>query len=420
MELRNRLCPGVRGKRICELITVRLPGSNVREDSMPYAADVNALRNLKPLEHFAILGCAKNPGDGGGGLWHWQPAAVDQDDFGTTVKVAGTPIGRWKRVIEDHVSVRWFGATGDGQTDDHDAIQDAIDFVANSQGGNCRVLMPPGRYHITKSLVIAATAWGLILEGNSTQVADKGQNVIIECAFPPKGLGTASAKIVATGAMATNAYGVLVPSATVSNLTGMTLSDVGSWLFFDNSSLPGGPNNGAFQILEFISDSAVTIAAEGAATEAGLDWVLANEPALRIMSRECVVRGLVFMPAPNYTIFCGISDMKGTVTIQTANVFERVRVANDGSAGRRFIFGFVHGDNPEQSGWPPIDPTTHKSAWSTNGENNAYYQCYALNAAVPFWPVPIRHLAADWRHRRQIMRPWHLLARSGDDPEWLV
>lgn len=356
---------------------------------MAYAADVKSLRNLQPTDHFAILGGANSPGDGGGGLWYWDPVAPEPDDFGTTVKVIGTPAGRWKRFIEDHVNVRWFGATGIGETDDHDPIQAAIDFVAKSGDGKCRVLIPPGRYRILKPLLIPETAWGLILEGNATQVADKGQNVIIECAFP-KGIAKHGAQIAMTGAMTPNAYGVQVPSATVTNLVGMVLSDVGSWLFFDKSSLPGAPNNGAFQILDFANSSEVTIAAEGGAAETGLDWVLANEPALRIMSRECVVRGLVFMPATNHTIFCGISDMKGNATIQTANVFERVRVSNDGSAGRRFIFGFVHGDNPDQTGWPQSDPATPTPVWSTNGENNAYFQCYALNAALAGYWCPNR------------------------------
>lgn len=343
---------------------------------MAFAGTLLDLRKLSSPDGFAVLGGFASLGDGGGGLWYWDPAATDADDAGTTVAVGGVMTGRWRRFLEDHVNVRWFGATGDGSAADDAAIQAAIDFAAKRQS-KCRVLVPPGVYRITKPLVIGDRQWGLILEGNSTQLADAGQNTIIECDLPPRSSGSAAQIVVTAGETTTDPYGTPVPSATVKGLSGMVATDPGSWLFFEGSTSPGGENNGAFQILAFIDATSVKVEAGDAVSESGLQWTLATDAALRIMSRECLVRGLVFRPAKGRTVFAGVSDMKGTATIQTKNCFERVRVSNDAMAGKRFLFGFVHGDNPDQSGWSP---------WTANGENNEYYLCTARgNVVAGYW-----------------------------------
>lgn len=61
--------------------------------------------------------------------------------------------------------VRAFGATGDGTTDDTDAIQSAIDDVQESGGG---VLFPRGSYLISRSLSITMTGTALVGEGQGS------------------------------------------------------------------------------------------------------------------------------------------------------------------------------------------------------------------------------------------------------------
>lgn len=51
-------------------------------------------------------------------------------------------------------NVRWYGAAGDGATDDTAAIQQALDEAANAGGGV--VFVPPGTYLITSSLTIGS------------------------------------------------------------------------------------------------------------------------------------------------------------------------------------------------------------------------------------------------------------------------
>jgi len=69
---------------------------------------------------------------------------VSADNTGTViVSVSGA---RYKRVIEnDALNVKWFGAMGDGSTDDTDVIQQVLDAVPASGG---TVFIPNGEYMI--------------------------------------------------------------------------------------------------------------------------------------------------------------------------------------------------------------------------------------------------------------------------------
>ncbi|MFD0712910.1 glycosyl hydrolase family 28-related protein [Paenibacillus sp. GCM10027626] len=70
------------------------------------------------------------------------------DNTGTVlVSAAGA---RFKRIIDkDGVNIKWFGAAGDGITDDTQSIQDTIDAVAAMGGGT--VFIPKGTYIVSPS-----------------------------------------------------------------------------------------------------------------------------------------------------------------------------------------------------------------------------------------------------------------------------
>lgn len=67
-------------------------------------------------------------GDGGGGDFYWSPTASENDNNGTIIAVNGAN-GRWKRIIDGHWNVKWFGAKGNGENDDTNAIQSALNAI---------------------------------------------------------------------------------------------------------------------------------------------------------------------------------------------------------------------------------------------------------------------------------------------------
>lgn len=95
-------------------------------------------------------------GDGGGGCFYWHDGSATTANEGTVFAADEGGTGRWKRLFSGAVNVRWFGATGDGATNDTDAIQDTIDYVyANNLG---TVFIPAGTYLVTALTITWADA----------------------------------------------------------------------------------------------------------------------------------------------------------------------------------------------------------------------------------------------------------------------
>jgi Pectate lyase superfamily protein len=78
-------------------------------------------------------------GDGGGGNFYWDAAASELDNGGTVLLPDSNPAtGRWKRLVKGNLSVKWFGAKGNGMCNDSKAIQ------ATVNAGD--IFFPPGTY----------------------------------------------------------------------------------------------------------------------------------------------------------------------------------------------------------------------------------------------------------------------------------
>jgi hypothetical protein len=82
---------------------------------------VECIKNIEQLRKDVdptISSCALvqgyyDPGDGGGGFFVWDEKLKDAD-FGTLIKSDKSAVeGCWKRIFDDFVSVKWFGAKGD-------------------------------------------------------------------------------------------------------------------------------------------------------------------------------------------------------------------------------------------------------------------------------------------------------------------
>ena len=86
------------------------------------------------------------PGDGGGGHLYWDAVASGPDDGGTCIAPDSNPAaGRWRRLVHVGLSVKWFGAAGDGVTPDEAVFEAALRVAATRQKP---LFIPPGKYRI--------------------------------------------------------------------------------------------------------------------------------------------------------------------------------------------------------------------------------------------------------------------------------
>lgn len=70
-----------------------------------------------PNDHCHVLGYT-TPGDCGGGEFYWDSTSTADDNGGTIFSSTGASTGRWKRLYCGAIYPTWFGAKGDGSTDD--------------------------------------------------------------------------------------------------------------------------------------------------------------------------------------------------------------------------------------------------------------------------------------------------------------
>ncbi|MCP4816710.1 MAG: hypothetical protein GY888_29715 [Planctomycetaceae bacterium] len=109
--------------------------------------NVDELQGIMPgsAEYVQLAGHA-HPGDGGEGLFRWTEGAAVANN-GTVISSRESKTGYWHRMYSGAVSVRWFGARGDG-TDVTQQMQAAIDVAI--AGGT--VLVPTGTYRVKQPL----------------------------------------------------------------------------------------------------------------------------------------------------------------------------------------------------------------------------------------------------------------------------
>jgi nitrous oxidase accessory protein NosD len=109
-------------------------------------ATIAGLRGLPApsTANVVAVSCHTVPGDGGGGSFRFDPLSSAGDNNGTVVAPASGARGRWLRIHRTVLSVRWFGARGDGVTFDTAAIQAAVDVARSGD----TVLFTPGVYRI--------------------------------------------------------------------------------------------------------------------------------------------------------------------------------------------------------------------------------------------------------------------------------
>jgi hypothetical protein len=113
-------------------------------------ASIAELRDLRPGQYDTVIVRGyRTAGDGGGGIFHWQIQETLADDDGCILRPNGAAPGAWVRKINSSISVKWWGAAGNNEADDTDALQRAIN-VAERLG--CELYVPAGVFRVARSL----------------------------------------------------------------------------------------------------------------------------------------------------------------------------------------------------------------------------------------------------------------------------
>jgi hypothetical protein len=132
------------------------PGTWTSFAAANYVNSVASLQDGNDDGDVVVLLGYYTPGDGGSGLLRWNASSTDTANNGTIFAIAGVSTGRWMRIYDDGVNVRWFGAKGDGVVNDSPAIQAMIDF---SESAFCEMYFPAGSYLVGSRLYLNATAY---------------------------------------------------------------------------------------------------------------------------------------------------------------------------------------------------------------------------------------------------------------------
>lgn len=114
--------------------------------------------------------------DGGGGTFIWNTTSTDADDNGITIAVTGVVTGRWKRFFQGSINVKWFGAAGNGTTNDYTAINSAI--TAISPSGKGTIYFGTGTYKTSINLTFNANT-KLEFEPGAILAPDVGMTITI-------------------------------------------------------------------------------------------------------------------------------------------------------------------------------------------------------------------------------------------------
>ncbi|CAE6852628.1 hypothetical protein R69746_07431 [Paraburkholderia aspalathi] len=121
----------------------------------------------------------RHPGDGGGGQFFFNPSDSRKPNGGTVLPVRGVESARWNRLYSGARYVTYFGAAGDGKTDDTAAIQSAVDDTPD--GG--QLVFPLGKYVVSgirvsrpiKLLGEGASKW----ESHGAELVAKGNQAFV-------------------------------------------------------------------------------------------------------------------------------------------------------------------------------------------------------------------------------------------------
>ncbi|HLI92394.1 MAG TPA: glycosyl hydrolase family 28-related protein, partial [Puia sp.] len=124
--------------------------SAAQYDSTVVGRTMQSLRNVKTdrAEGYYITDPGKQ------GWFVGDPGDTKTPDDSVMTLVAANGM-RFKRTDKGDIDVRWFGARGDGKSDDWFCIQKAITFILEHNTASRTLSFPAGTYSLSRPLIIA-------------------------------------------------------------------------------------------------------------------------------------------------------------------------------------------------------------------------------------------------------------------------
>lgn len=141
--------------------------------------NIAALRAITPVQDEQIsIGGYYADADGGGGIFVGVTTGGPYTDNGGTIIVPGAGSGSsaWIRISKGSINVKWFGAKGDGVTDDTVSIQSALTYfaAANLISPQQQLLFPAGNnFCITGITIRNINYFSIKIDGAITNIASK-------------------------------------------------------------------------------------------------------------------------------------------------------------------------------------------------------------------------------------------------------
>ena len=206
------------------------------------AASLAALRALVPggsgSPSAVLVQGQTTPGDGADRWAYWNAASTAADNGATVIAPASTTgAGRWIVALgaQPSLNVRWFGALGDGATDDSAAFTAAIAAAASLA---VPVFVPAGRYVVSLSL----TDEDIWLTGSGTLIHQQAKSVLTVNRTPGPAVAVSAIGTALIGAVTGNEFtdmAVTESTLTVPSVAGMQQGQV--WLLSSQDAYPWSP-----------------------------------------------------------------------------------------------------------------------------------------------------------------------------------
>jgi hypothetical protein len=211
-------------------------GSDVESVFAEVNSSVDSIADLRLIAPTAVVGNKKtilvrsyytpnlslaNPFDGGGGSFAWDSTSTEADDNGAVIKATAAATGRWIRIDQGDINIRWFGAKGGGVVDDTTAITEAK-VVAETLYRD--TFFPPvdGGYLITVGFSLDVSKTTLKGKGTKVKFTPSGTDTLLEIL---NGESDANQKGLLAAANAVDGIEFIGPGKAVSGVRFATIDD---------------------------------------------------------------------------------------------------------------------------------------------------------------------------------------------------